>query len=77
MLIITPTRRLYRVLLVANSSCKCLELAKLPNIFLGQRSSKKTDFRGIQVLVSVQRGQLSYQLARTISALTVAIFALT
>ena len=74
MLIITPTNRLYRVLLVTNSSSKCLKLAKLPDIFLGQRASKKTDFRGIQVLASIQRGQLSYQLARTISALKVAIF---
>ena len=74
MFIITPTQPFYRVLLVANSSSKCLKLAILPDIFLGQRSSKKTNFRGIQGLASIQRGQLSYQLARTISALTIAIF---
>ena len=77
MLIITTTQRFYRILLVANGSGQRLKLAKLPDIFLGQRATKKTDFRGVQGLARIQRGQLSYQLARTISALTVAIFALT
>jgi hypothetical protein len=78
LLIITTTQRFYRILLVANGSGQRLKLAKLlPDIFLGQRATKKTDFRGVQGLARIQRGQLSYQLARTISALTVAIFALT
>ena len=74
MFIITPTRRLESILLVANSSSNRFELALLPDIVLGQRFSKKTDFCRIQVVASIQRGQLGYQLARTISALTVAIF---
>ena len=74
MLIIPTPQRFYRILLVANGSGQRLKLAKLPDIFLGQRATKKTDFRGVQGLARIQRGQLSYQLARTISALTVAIF---
>ncbi len=74
MVIITSTQPFYRVLLVANSSGKRLKLAKLPDIFLSQSSAKETDFRGVQGLSRVQRGQLRYQLARTISALMVAVF---
>ena len=74
LLIITSTRRLCRVLLVANSSSKRFELAILPDIFPGQRFPKKTDFCWVQVVARIQRGQLGYQLARAISALTVVVF---
>ena len=74
MLIITPTQLIYCVLLIANSCRKGLELAILPDIFLGQRFCKKTDFYGVQVVANIQRGQLGCQLARTISALAVTIF---
>ena len=53
----------YHILLITNSSGKCLKLAKLPDFFPSQSSG----------LSRIQRGQLSYQLTRTISALTIAI----
>ena len=61
LLIITPTQLIYCVLLIANSCRKGLELAILPDIFLGQRAAKKTDFSRIQVVARNQRGQLGYQ----------------
>ena len=73
MVIITPPQPFYEILLIANSTGNCLKLAKLSDIFLRQSASKETDLGGTQGLSCIQRGQLSYQLACTISALTVAI----
>ena len=73
MVIITLTQPFNEILLIANSTGKRLKLAKLSDIFLSQSSGKETDFRGVQGLACIQRGQLSYQLACTISALTEAI----